>query len=81
MLRACRLSRAIRKGAMAFLRTEYVILFFFVIVLGAALTIFVDAEGWDEFLWIVQHDQLGALLAAVTALTLLGLLQLVYNVS
>ncbi|MHC4608345.1 MAG: sodium/proton-translocating pyrophosphatase, partial [Planctomycetota bacterium] len=57
-----RLSRAIRKGAMAFLRTEYVILFFFVLVLGAALTIFVDAGGWDDFLWIVDHDQLGALL-------------------
>jgi len=57
-----RLNLAIRKGAMAFLRTEYLILFFFVIVLGAVLTIFVDAGGWKNFRFVLDNEGLGALL-------------------
>ena len=57
-----RLAGAIRKGAMAFLRTEYIILFFFVIGLGAALTIFVDAGGWANFQWVLDNDHIQALL-------------------
>jgi K(+)-stimulated pyrophosphate-energized sodium pump len=57
-----RLNRAIRKGAMAFLRTEYVILFFFVVILAVVLTIFVDAKGLENFGWIWKNNKLGALL-------------------
>ena len=47
-----RISSAIRQGAMAFLRTEYLILFFFALVMVAVLTVFVDAGGWRRFLEI-----------------------------
>ena len=57
-----RLSGAIRRGAMAFLRTEYTILFFFVIVLGGALTVFVDAGGWENFQWCLDNGKLSTLL-------------------
>jgi len=49
-----RLSANIRKGAMAFLRTEYLILIFFVAVLGAALSVWIDAGGLDNFRYIVE---------------------------
>ncbi|MEE8104928.1 MAG: sodium-translocating pyrophosphatase [Planctomycetota bacterium] len=57
-----RLAAAIRRGAMAFLRTEYSILVVFVIGLGAALTIFVDAGSWYEFKEILDAGQLGDLM-------------------
>jgi K(+)-stimulated pyrophosphate-energized sodium pump len=57
-----RLGRAIRKGAMAFLRTEYLILFFFVIILGSVLTIWVDAKGWGNFRHVLDAGGLKALL-------------------
>ena len=46
-----RIHQAIRQGAMAFLRTEYMILAFFVVVLSGVLTVWVDAGGWGDFLW------------------------------
>ncbi|MHC4548038.1 MAG: sodium-translocating pyrophosphatase [Planctomycetota bacterium] len=57
-----RLNLAIRKGAMAFLRTEYTILLFFVLVLGTVLTIFVDGGGWSEFGKVLDEGRLGDLL-------------------
>jgi len=57
-----RISGAIRKGAMAFLRTEYLILFFFVLLLGAALTIFIDAGGWTQFQAVMNAKRLPDLL-------------------
>ena len=65
-----RIAAAIRKGAMAFLRTEYVLLLVFVIVLGVVLAIFVDAEGFGNFRHIVQSDQLGAFMAGMNPVTL-----------
>ena len=65
-----RIAAAIRKGAMAFLRTEYVLLLVFVIVLGVVLAIFVDAEGFGNFRHIVQSDQLGAFMAGMHPVTL-----------
>ncbi len=44
-----RIHLAIRQGAMAFLRTEYLILVFFIALLGAVLTVFVDGGGWSSF--------------------------------
>ncbi|MHC4957604.1 MAG: sodium-translocating pyrophosphatase [Planctomycetota bacterium] len=63
------LSSAIRKGAMAFLRTEYGILIFFVLLLGTALTIFVDAGGWANFKWILDNGQLKTLLLGQGTIT------------
>jgi K(+)-stimulated pyrophosphate-energized sodium pump len=37
-----KIATAIRKGAMAFLRTEYFILFFFVVIMGGVLLYFID---------------------------------------
>jgi len=56
-----RLSGAIRQGAMAFLRTEYMILSVFVVALAAALTVFVDAGGLDNFQTILGNGDLFAL--------------------
>ncbi|MHC4134011.1 MAG: sodium-translocating pyrophosphatase [Planctomycetota bacterium] len=57
-----RLNLAIRRGAMAFLRTEYSILVVFVLLMFVALTIFVDAGGWSEFGTILDEGQLGSVI-------------------
>jgi len=57
-----RLNLAIRRGAMAFLRTEYTILVVFVLLMFFALTIFVDAGGWSEFGTILDEGQFGSVL-------------------
>jgi len=57
-----RLAAAIRKGAMAFLRTEYLLLFFFILALGAVLTIWVDATSWAKFRFVLDEGQLAKLL-------------------
>ncbi len=57
-----RLADAIRRGAMAFLRTEYTILAGFVAILFVVLTIFKDGQGWHEFNEILKSGELGALL-------------------
>ncbi|MGQ0612128.1 MAG: sodium-translocating pyrophosphatase [Planctomycetaceae bacterium] len=57
-----RIASAIRQGAMAFLRTEYLILCFFVLAMIAALTIFVDAGGWAKFLEVQKAGGLRELL-------------------
>jgi len=57
-----RLNLAIRKGAMAFLRTEYTILVVFVLLMFVALTMFVDAGGWSEFGTKLDEGQLGSVI-------------------
>ncbi len=57
-----RIALAIRKGAMAFLRTEYFILFFFVLALGSALTIWIDAGSWGHFQTVLNDGNIGGLL-------------------
>ncbi|MHC5050162.1 MAG: sodium/proton-translocating pyrophosphatase, partial [Planctomycetota bacterium] len=57
-----RLNLAIRRGAMAFLRTEYSILVVFVLLMFFVLTIFVDAGGWSECGRIADEGQLGAMI-------------------
>ncbi len=57
-----RLAGAIRRGAMAFLRTEYTILAGFVVILFIVLTVFKDGQGWHEFNEILKSGELGALL-------------------
>ena len=42
---------------MAFLRTEYFMLFFFVLALGAALTIWIDADGWATFQKVMEEGK------------------------
>ena len=54
-----RLSGAIRDGAMAFLKTEYMILSVFVAALAVALTIWVDAGGLGNFQTILGNGDLG----------------------
>ncbi len=57
-----RLAAAIRRGAMAFLRTEYIILLFFAIVLASVLTIWVDVGSWATFRQILDDGNLVKLL-------------------
>ncbi|MFI5403391.1 MAG: sodium-translocating pyrophosphatase, partial [Planctomycetota bacterium] len=57
-----RIQQAIRQGAMAFLRTEYLILVFFIAILGAVLTVFVDGGGWTAFQKAVDEGHLGDIL-------------------
>ena len=57
-----RLNLAIRRGAMAFLRTEYSILVVFVLVMFFALTIFVDAGGWSGFGTLLDEGQVGSVI-------------------
>jgi K(+)-stimulated pyrophosphate-energized sodium pump len=54
-----RIHQAIRQGAMAFLRTEYIILVFFVAILGSVLTVFVDGGGWSSFRAAMNEGRLG----------------------
>ncbi|MHC4409131.1 MAG: sodium-translocating pyrophosphatase, partial [Planctomycetota bacterium] len=56
-----RLSGAIRSGAMAFLKTEYMILSVFVAILAVALTVFVDAGSLGNFQTILGNGDLGTL--------------------
>jgi hypothetical protein len=65
-----RLSGAIRQGAMAFLKTEYMILSVFVVFLAIALTIFVDARGLDNFNTILGNGELGALIGGGSEINL-----------
>jgi len=61
-----KIAGAIRKGSMAFLRTEYLVLFFFVAAMFAALLYFIDypsvriteheAFDWEKALWGVQRS-------------------------
>jgi len=57
-----RISTAIRKGAMAFLRTEYTILILVVALLAAVLTVFVDAKGFSTFGEALKAGHLKALI-------------------
>ncbi|MCK6458950.1 MAG: sodium-translocating pyrophosphatase [Planctomycetes bacterium] len=57
-----RIHGAIRQGAMAFLRTEYTILVFFVAILALVLTVFVDGGGWAPFMGLIKEGKLGDLL-------------------
>jgi len=57
-----RIHGAIRQGAMAFLRTEYTILVFFVAILAAVLTVFVDGGGWASFTAAARDGHLGDVL-------------------
>jgi K(+)-stimulated pyrophosphate-energized sodium pump len=57
-----RISSAIRTGAMAFLRTEYLVLFFFVVLMAVVLTVFVDGRGLASFQETLRTKGLGALL-------------------
>ena len=56
-----RLADAIRDGAMAFLKTEYIILSGFVVLLSAALVVFVDAGSIANFKTIMGDGGLGSL--------------------
>jgi len=47
---------------MAFLRTEYLILAFFIVILGAVLTIFIDGRGWPSFRTAMNEGRIGDLL-------------------
>ncbi|MFB3066701.1 MAG: sodium-translocating pyrophosphatase [Planctomycetota bacterium] len=57
-----RIADAIRRGAMAFLRTEYTILLIFVILLSVALTIFVDGGSWAGFQQVLSSGGLSDLI-------------------
>ncbi len=56
-----RIHQAIRRGAMAFLRTEYLILGFFIVILGAVLTVFIDGGGWSSFKTAMNEGRIGDL--------------------
>jgi K(+)-stimulated pyrophosphate-energized sodium pump len=65
-----RLAGAIRDGAMAFLKTEYVILTVFVIALACALVVFVDAGSVANFQQVMSDGNLGALISGGSEVTI-----------
>jgi K(+)-stimulated pyrophosphate-energized sodium pump len=63
-----RISGAIRRGAMAFLRTEYTILVVVVALLAAVLTVFVDGKGWGTFSQALNEGHLKELIVGGKAI-------------
>jgi len=68
-----RLAGAIRDGAMAFLKTEYMILGVFVVVLAAALVVFVDAGSLGTFKQVMADGNLGTLFSGGSPIVVEGL--------